>query len=155
MKKLITLVALTAITGVYGQLDRSVRPAPTAAPIINIPESIVFTTANGITVVLSEDHKLPRVSFNLVMGASPMIEGNKAGTNQLLGQLLMSGTKTRSKDVLDKEIDYMGASINASGNSVFLSCLTKHMDKSLTLMQDIVMNPAFPESEFDRIKKQC
>lgn len=155
MKKLLTLVALTAITGVYGQLDRSVKPAAGTAPVINIKDSEVFKTANGITVVLSENHKLPRVSFNMVMGSSPRIEGNKAGVNQLMGQLIMSGTKTKEKDALDKEIDYMGATLTADGNSVYLSCLTKHMDKGLMLMKDVLINPSFPESEFTRIKKQA
>ena len=104
MKKLFLLVALSAITGVNGQIDRSVRPKSAAAPAINIKNSEVFKTANGITVVLSENHKLPRVSFNMVMGASPMIEGSKAGLNQLMGSLILSGTTNRSKDVLDKEI---------------------------------------------------
>jgi predicted Zn-dependent peptidase len=91
----------------------------------------------------------------MVMGASPMIEGSKAGANQLMGQLLLSGTAARSKDVLDKEIDYMGATLNADGSSLYLSCLTKHLEKSLGIMQDVLMNPTFPESEFARIKKQA
>jgi predicted Zn-dependent peptidase len=155
MKKLLLLVAISAITGVNGQIDRSVRPKAAAAPAINIKNSEVFKTANGITVVLSENHKLPRVSFNMVMGASPMIEGSKSGLNQLMGQLILSGTTARSKDVLDKEIDYMGATLNADGTSLYLSCLTKHLEKSLGIMQDVLMNPAFPESEFARIKKQA
>lgn len=154
MKKLITLVALSAITGVYGQIDRSVRPAAAAAPAINIKNSEVFKLDNGITVILSENHKLPRVSFSLTMGASPMLEGSGVGTNQLMGQLLTSGTAKRSKDVLDKEVDYIGASLNADSRSVYFSCLSKHMETGLDIMQDVVMNPAFPQSEFDRLKKQ-
>jgi zinc protease len=129
-------------------------PAAAPAPAINIKNSEVFKTSNGITVVLSENHKLPRVSFNMVMGASPMIEGPKAGVNQLMGQLIMSGTTTRQKDALDKEIDYMGATLTADGNSMYLSCLTKHMDNGLAIMQDVMQHPSFPESEFTRIKKQ-
>lgn len=155
MKKLITLVALTAFTGVYGQqIDRSVRPAAAAAPTINIKNSEVFKLSNGITVILSENHKLPRVSFSLTMGASPMIEGSKAGTNNIMGQLLTSGTNKRSKDILDKEVDNMGADLNADGHAVYFSCLTKHMETGLDIMQDVTMNAAFPQSEFDRIKKQ-
>lgn len=155
MKKCLTFVALVAITSVYGQVDRSVRPAAAQAPTINIKDSEVFKTSNGITVVLSENHKLPRVSVNLAMGGSPILEGSKAGVNQLMGQLILSGTTARTKDVLDNEIDYVGATLNAGGNSIFLSCLTKHLDKGLTIMQDVVMNPSFPQSEFDRIKKQA
>jgi predicted Zn-dependent peptidase len=55
---------------------------------------------------------------------------------------------------LDKEIDYIGANLSADENSIFLSCLTKHLDKGLTLMSDVLLNANFPQSEFDRIKKQ-
>lgn len=156
MKQFITLAALAAITtGAYGQLDRSVRPNAAKAPVINIKDSEVFQTSNGITVVLSENHKLPRVSFDLVMGGSPTTEGSRAGVNNIMGQLVLSGTTNRTKDVLDAEVDYMGATLNADGNSIYLSCLTKHLDKGLAIMQDVVMNSSFPESEFDRIKKQA
>ncbi len=157
MKKWITYIALsaTAVTGAYGQqIDRSVRPAAAKAPVINIKDSEVFKTSNGITVIVSENHKLPRVSFNLVMGGRPMMEGSKAGVNDLMGKLILSGTTSRTKDVLDKEVDYMGATLSANGNSIYLSCLTKHLDKALGIMQDVTMNPSFPESEFERIKKQ-
>lgn len=154
MKKLLTLIALSAITGVYGQIDRSVRPTAAAAPSINIKNSEVFTLSNGIVVILSENHKLPRVSFSLTMGSMPMMEGNKVGMNELMGNLLSSGTSTRSKDQLDKEVDFLGASLYTNSRNVYLSCLTKHMDKGLEIMKDVVTNPSFPQSEIDRLKKQ-
>ena len=139
---------------VNAQLDRSVRPAPGNAPSINIKDSEVFTTSNGITVILSENHKLPRVSFDLFSGADPKIEGAKAGLSEMAGSLILSGTANRSKDQLDNEKDYIGASLNADGSSISLSCLSKHMDKGLELMSDVLLNANFPQSEFDRIKKQ-
>lgn len=154
MKKILTLIAIAAITGVNGQIDRSVRPVAGPAPAINIKNSEVFKLGNGITVVLSENHKLPRVSFSLTMGASPMIEGSKAGLNRIMGQLMNSGTTKRSKDALDQEVDFMGADFSADGGNVFISCLTKHTEKALDIMQDVALNPSFPQSEFDRIKKQ-
>jgi predicted Zn-dependent peptidase len=154
MKKYIILTGLLFPAILFGQLDRSVQPAPAKAPVINIKDSEVFKTANGITVILSENHKLPRVSFDLVMGSDPRIEGAKAGLSDMAGSLILSGTANRSKDQLDAEKDYIGASLDASKSSITLSCLTKHMDKGLTLMQDVIMNANFPQSEFDRIKKQ-
>ena len=61
MKKYIILTGLLLPAVLFGQLDRSVKPAPAKAPTINIKDSEVFKTANGITVILSENHKLPRV----------------------------------------------------------------------------------------------
>jgi zinc protease len=153
MKKLVLFAALTAITAVHGQIDRSIRPAAAPAPSINIKNSEVFTLPNGITVVLSENHKLPKVSVNLVMGGTAKVEGDKAGLNQLMGQLLMSGTTSRSKDALDSEIDLIGASLTADGSSIFLSTLTKNLNGAMNIMKDVATNPAFPEDEFKRIVK--
>ncbi|MGV3630197.1 MAG: M16 family metallopeptidase [Bacteroidota bacterium] len=135
-------------------LDRSKRPNAGPAPTINIKDSEVFTTTNGITVILSENHKLPKVSINLVMGSDPVLEGSKTGISNLAGELIMSGTESRSKDQLDKEIDYIGANINAGSESIYLSCLTKHLPKAMDLYSDIVFNANFPQSEFERIVKQ-
>lgn len=151
MKKYILSIGLIIPTILFGQVDRSIRPEAAEAPTINIEDSEVFTTANGITVILSENHKLPRVSFNLVMGATPRVEGNMAGLSEMAGSLIMSGTESRTKDQLDKEVDYIGASINASSDNIYMSCLTKHMDKGLNIMSDVLMNANFPQSEVDRI----
>lgn len=155
MKKIILSGALILMaTASFGQLDRSVRPQAATPPTINIKDSEVFKTANGITVILSENHKLPKVSIRLVMGSDPFLEGPKAGLSAVAGQLIMSGTANRTKDKLDSEVDYIGATLTADGNSMFLSCLTKHLDKGLGLMTDVLYNANFPESEFNRIIKQ-
>jgi len=154
MKSLYLLLILILTNGVFAQLDRSQRPAAAAAQKINIPASQVFTTANGITVILSENHKIPKVSIDLSMGNSPKLEGNKAGLADFAGSLLMSGTQTRSKDQLDREIDFIGANLSAGATSMNLSCLTKHLDKGLELMTDVLYNASFPESEVERIRKQ-
>jgi predicted Zn-dependent peptidase len=155
MKKIILSGALILIASAsFGQLDRSVRPKAGTPPTINIKDSEVFTTENGITVILSENHKLPKVSIQLVTGSDPMNEGPKAGLSKMAGQLIMSGTSTRTKDKLDSEVDYIGATLSADGESMYLSCLTKHVEKGLLLMTDVLFNANFPDSEFERIKKQ-
>jgi len=154
MRKYILTIGLLLPTLLFGQIDRSIRPAAAPAPTINIEDSKVFTLDNGITVILSENHKIPRVSFNLVMGSSPMLGRERAGLDVITGSLIMSGTDERSKDDIDSEIDYIGASLNADENSIYLSCLTKHMEKGLTIMSDVMNNANFPLDEVDRILRQ-
>jgi zinc protease len=156
MKKYIFLGASAfAFVTSQAQVDRSIVPTAGKAPVINIKESEVFTLDNGITVILSENHKIPEVSFNLVMGSDPVVEGSKVGVSELMGQLLTSGTAKRTKDVMDNEIDFIGASLSASGSNVFMTCLTKHISKGTDLMADAAMNSIFPESEFTRIVTQA
>ena len=155
MKKIILSCALILSASLgYSQLDRSVRPKAGTPPTINIKDSEVFNTANGITVILSENHQIPKVSIQLVTGSDPRSEGNKAGLSSVAGQLIMSGTTNRTKDKLDNEIDYIGATLSATGSSLYLSCLTKHLPKGLELMSDVLLNANFPQAEFDRIVKQ-
>lgn len=151
MKKYILSLGLIVPTLLFGQIDRSIKPKAAEAPIINIEDSEVFTTANGITVILSENHKLPRVSFNLVTGATPKVEGSNTGLSEISGSLIMSGTAKRSKDDIDNAIDYIGAQLSASSDNLYMSCLTKHMTTGLDLMSDVLINASFPQSEVDRI----
>jgi predicted Zn-dependent peptidase len=152
MKKILIVFIAVFPLFVTAQIDRSKQPVPGKAPGINIKDSEVFRTENGITVILSENHKLPRVSFDLVMGSDPRL--GKAGLSEMAGSLIMSGTSNRTKDQLDKEVDYIGASLSADATSITLSCLTKHMAKGLDLMSDVLLNANFPDSEVERIRKQ-
>lgn len=154
MKKIIIALGLIAPAFVSGQLDRSIVPASAPAKEISIADPVVFKTANGITVILSENHKIPRVSFNLTVGNGQRLEGPKAGISSLAGDLILSGTTTRSKDEIDAKKDYIGASINAGERSLSLTCLTKHMDEGLSIFSDVLLNANFSQSEFDRVVKQ-
>jgi predicted Zn-dependent peptidase len=68
--------------------------------------------------------------------------------------MMMGGTKNRTKDQLDQEIDFIGASLNASATSVSASSLKEHQGKVLDLMADVLFNPVFPQPELDKLKKQ-
>ena len=57
MKKILFSALLISYSFIQAQVDRSIMPKPTEAKKINISESQVFTTVNGITVILSENHK--------------------------------------------------------------------------------------------------
>ncbi|MBM3425939.1 MAG: insulinase family protein, partial [Bacteroidetes bacterium] len=71
-----------------------------------------------------------------------------------IGDMMMGGTKNRTKDQLDQEIDFIGASLSASATSVSASSLKKHQGKVLELMADVLFNPVFPAAELEKLKKQ-
>src|SRR5690554_966647 len=110
MNKIILGLAVALSTSLtYGQIDRSIVPTPKAAPEISIADPVVFDLDNGMKVILSTNTKIPKVSFNLVMGSDPALEGIEAGFSVMAGCLFLSGTENRSKDQLDKEKDFIGA----------------------------------------------
>ena len=156
MKKIaisFVLSLLIATVG-YAQVDRSQFPNSGPAPEIKIGEAETFTLENGLKVFVVKNTKLPRVSFTLVLEKDPILEGDKAGMTGFVGEMMTAGTTNRTKDQLDREIDFIGASLSASANSMFASSLKKHQDKVLELMADVLYNPIFPQAELDKLKKQ-
>ncbi|MCO6499833.1 MAG: insulinase family protein [Vicingus serpentipes] len=156
MKKIATLlIAVTIISGVFAQkLDRSKKPLAGPAPEIKLGDIKSFTLANGLKVFVVENHKLPKVSFSLSLDIDPILEGEMAGYISATGSLLGRATTTKTKEQLDEEIDFMGATLNTGSQWVYASSLKKHQDKLLTLMSDVIMNPVFKQEELDKIKKQ-
>lgn len=156
MKKISSYISLflMSISISYAQIDRTKYPEPTQAPQLNIGDAETFVLPNGLKVFVVENHKLPRVTFSLILDRSPIFEGDKAGFTSLVGDMLMGGTQSRSKDQIDEEIDMIGGSISFSSTSANASSLTKYQDKLLALFSDILLHPSFPQEELDKLKKQ-
>jgi zinc protease len=155
MKRRILLIFLLALClRVSAQIDRSKVPTPGPAPEINIRTGSTFELKNGLKVIVVENHKLPRISFNLVLNYEAILEGDKAGYASIAGDLMRSGTTSKTKAQIDEEIDFIGASLNTSASGIYASSLTKHSETLLNLMTDILYNPSFPEEELAKNIKQ-
>lgn len=149
----LSLSALLVSTAT-AQVDRTKAPAPTAAPVIKIGNPVKFVLPNGLKVFVVQNNKLPRVSASLTFNNEPILEGEKAGYIDMAGELIKQGTKTMKKEVLDEEIDFLGANLSTSSSSANVNALTTNFNKAFAIMADVVLNPAFDQSEFDRLKKQ-
>ncbi len=137
-----------------GQVDRTRAPEPGPAPVIQVGDYKTFELKNGLKVFLVENHKIPRVSYSLVLDIKPFAEGDSLGYTSIAGELLGTATTTRSKDQIDEEIDFIGANLSTSSGSLYGSALKKHNNKLLEIMSDILLNPVFNQDELDKVKKQ-
>lgn len=153
MKNLIAIILVLTSVATFAQVDRSKAPKPAPAREIKIGQYQSFTLKNGLQVFVVENHKLPRVQFSLQLKNDPIMEREKTGFVELTGDLIGTGTTTRSKAKLDEEVDFIGASLNTSWNGIFASSLSKHRDKLLELMTDVLYNPAFSPAELDKLKQ--
>ncbi|HLA55741.1 MAG TPA: pitrilysin family protein [Flavobacterium sp.] len=145
-----------ALTGLFltitMQAQTRTQPKPGPAPVINIKKPETFTLSNGLKVMIVENHKLPRVSFNLTIDNAPYAEGSKKGVDELTSSLIGSGTKKISKDAFNEEVDFLGADINFSSSGAYASSLSKFSKRVLELMADGALNPVFTQEEFDKEK---
>ena len=133
---------------------RKTAPAPAPARDIQLGTYTAFDLDNGLKVIVVENHKLPRVSYQLSLNNDALIEGDKAGYTSFAGDLISKGTTNRTKAQIDETIDYIGASLSTSASGIFASSLKKHTDKLLDVMTDVLYNPTFPKDEFEKIRKR-
>ncbi|MFO0752982.1 MAG: pitrilysin family protein [Thermodesulfovibrionales bacterium] len=113
---------------------------------------------NGSIVLQVERHSLPVVMVTLLIKASPLDEPpGKAGVANLTSKLLTEGTARRSAADISEEIEFIGASLDASTTSDFttlsLSVLKKDVEKGFDLFADILLNPVFKQEELVRKKE--
>ena len=76
---------------------RKNAPKPAPAPKIEIDSADNFNLSNGLKVFVVENHKLPRVSFQIFVDVPPLMEKEFAGASSIAGQLLKGGTITNIK----------------------------------------------------------
>ncbi|HET7231383.1 MAG TPA: pitrilysin family protein [Longimicrobium sp.] len=130
-------------------LDRSQRPvAPPARPF-RLPPVEMRTLRNGIPVAVIQYHQLPLVSVRAVIDAGPVLEpADRAGLANLVSGMLVEGTTHRTADQLAQEFAELGTQVRPQD----FTTITRNLDRSLELMADMLMNPAFPEPALARIK---
>jgi zinc protease len=157
MKKiLIVAIVVLGLQNTYAQIkiDRSKKPAAGPAPVITFKDPVIFTMPNGITVLVVENHKIPKVSASFSVDAGPITEGKKAGTVDLMGGMLGEGTKNMSKENFDKAVDIIGADVNLFSSGGSARALTRYFEKAFMLMADGLKNPSFPADAFTKLKTQ-
>ena len=149
--KILSLIAIVTLSfALNAQIDRSKMPKPGPDPVVKLGNAEKFTLKNGMTVIMVENHKLPRASANLTIDNKPVFEGEIAGVSSMMGSLLGRGTTTISKDDFNEKVDYLGANVSFFSGGAFASSLKRYFPEVLALMADGVKNSQFTQKEFDK-----
>ena len=141
MKKQLTYIAVAFLfTGMLSaqKIDINAMPKPGPTPAINIAKPKTFQLSNGLTVMVVENNKLPRVSANLSMDRPPYYEGNVTGVSGIMAEQFENGTTNFSKDEFNKKVDFLGANLSFSSNGAFANSLSKYFPEVLGLMADAI-----------------
>jgi zinc protease len=131
---------------------RSQAPAPLPPRVISIPTPHETTLANGLTLVVVEDSRLPLVSYRLAFRVGGAFDPPELpGLTDLLAGLMPEGTTSRTSKEIAEEIARMGASISAGANSdytiVGASALSQFNHPVMDLLAEVALEPSFPENE--------
>jgi zinc protease len=140
------------------KLDRTKVPTPGATPVLRVPTWTQTKLSNGATLIVSERHGLPLVSFAITfLGGSNQFEpAEKRGIAAMTSSMLTEGTKTRTGDQLSDALQLLGTGVgaNISGEEGTLSFVstTQNFDASLAIAADMMLNSTFPEPALERLR---
>ena len=155
MKKIFyTILAISIFSAAYAQIDRSKMPEPGPAPQIKIGEARSFTLDNGLRVFVVENSKVPRVTYSLVFDYDPVFDKEMAGLTDITGGILRTATANRTKEMIDEEIDFIGASMSVYAGGLYASGLSNYTSTLAELIADVLINARFEEEHFNRVKTQ-
>jgi zinc protease len=137
--------------------DRSITPNVGSAVAFDPPLIKRRRLSNGLELRIVERHQLPTVKLTLVVmsGATAAPRG-KDGLSLLTVKLLEEGTKSRTTFQLERELIDKSAIITTEGlmdsSSISLTTLTGQLAPALDLYADVVLHPAFADTEYLRVK---
>jgi zinc protease len=104
-------------------------------------------------------HKLPVVTVSLVTDAGAVAEpAGQEGVARLTARVLLEGTKARTGDALTESLERLGASLDADAEwdsaSLSMTVLAPRLSDAMALVTEIVLDPALPERELERLKAE-
>lgn len=139
------------------RLPKAIRPTPKAPPKRHKP--VVIKAANGLRVIVQENHHLPIVACCAAgLGGLRYETARNNGISTLIAQTMTKGTRHRHAIEIAETIDNHAASIDgfAGRNSFGLrgEFLADKFQEGFALFAEILGEPTFPVSEVAKEKRQ-
>lgn len=145
---------------VEGKQTGAVVPLP--------PEKVVLE--NGLTLIAQEIPGSEVLAVHvLVRHRSAQEPEKRAGIAEFLHRMLPRGTKNRTAEAITKALQAMGGKLEVAGDPttpfgdfytsrefsyIRLEALAVFLREALDLLQDLIMNPAFPPEEIERVRAE-
>jgi zinc protease len=153
------VISLANIAALAQQtLDRNVVPPPGPTPVLRVPTWTKTQLANGATLIVSEKHNLPLISFSITFlgGANQFEQANRRGVAAMTSSMLSEGTTTKTGDQLSDALQLLGTGINTNvggeeGSIGFVST-AKNFEATLAILSDEMLNSTFPAEALERLR---
>ncbi len=135
------------------KVDRSVAPLPGPDPVVNIPAIWHGGAINGMKIHGIEQHELPLINYSVVIKGGHMLDDiSKPGVARFTAQMLNEGTRNKTPEELEEAIQLLGANISVRGGNqaitVSVNTLARNFEKSLALVEEILLEPRWDEEQF-------
>ena len=134
---------------------------PPAGPVRSFDFPAVHAEAldNGLRIRSVRVGRLPVVTVLVVLDAGEgLLDHSRAGLSVLTGDCLEGGTVQRSGVELAEALESIGAGLSIGtgwdSTTVSLSCMADRLDDAMSLLAEVLLQPAFPDDEVERMRAQ-
>lgn len=139
--------------------NRNIKPTAGPAPLVAPPDYWTENLPNGVKCIGARTTEIPSVTIQLSIEAGHRFEDkSKAGIAGLTAAMLNEGTIKYSAEEIAEKLERLGSNVSVSAGSesvsLYISSLTKNLDSTIALAQEIWLHPRFDNSDFERLKKQ-
>ncbi|MBI4041300.1 MAG: insulinase family protein [Deltaproteobacteria bacterium] len=122
-------------------------------------ESKILKLTTGQKLIVAEDPGLPLVDLYLLVRAGSILDSPATeGAISFMGEMLLRGTKNRTRAQITDALDQLGAEIHvevsAEDMMVQGKTLSRNLEKFLEIYSDIILNPIFDENEIEKLKRE-
>ena len=141
------------------KIDRTVTPVPGPDPSLTLPEVWTGSLANGIKLWGIVQKELPLIEYQLIIDGGHILDTQeKSGIASLTASMMNEGTKNKTPEELEDAIGLLGASITVYGGTenvtVRVSTLARNFEKTLALVQEILLEPRWDSVQFNLVKSR-
>jgi zinc protease len=138
-------------------LDRNIAPAARPVLSVQLPPAQIYSLGNGARLHCLSGPNQPVVKLEIIFKAGKWYESTP-GVSYLTAKMLLEGTSKHSAKQIAETIAFYGASMECTQgfdrSSLTLYCLSKHLEKLLPLVHEILTSPTFPEAELNLLKSR-
>jgi zinc protease len=136
-------------------LDRSTIPDLGADKTFDAPDVAAGRLANGLEVFVVERADLPKVAVTFTTRAGVIADpAGKEGVAHLALTQIDLGTTSRAALEIEQALGDLGTSLTGAAgreaSTLAFEVLERNLPAALGIVADVVRNPVYPQSEFDR-----
>jgi len=109
---------------------------------------------NGLEVItIKKDTKITSINIGIKVGS--LYENiNEKGISHFIEHMLFKGTKNRSYETLNDELEFLGGEYNAytdyTSTVYTISCLDEELKNAIDILGDMIINPKFDKEELEK-----
>lgn len=140
--------------------DRSVQPpAGDNNPSVKLPDTWRSELANGVEILGAANSETPTTAISLRIEAGERSDPlDKLGLASLTAEMLGESTRNSTNEELSNRLAKLGSSVSVNSgarySTVGVRSLTENLDDTLAIAKERLLEPAFKQEDFDRLKEQ-